>query len=477
MDLKPLLEGIDVPAEWVGLRYVDERTTYRAVRNQHPEENFSNRSRGIMVEVLVDGQFAYAATSQLTTKAVSLAARQAFEIAKASAPHTVHRFTHEVRPASRGNYRSPRVRDASSIGAGSLNELLLKASKHLKVSENIISAEASARIVDSRHHYLSSNGADISQDFLMISTDLSAIAQEGGIVQRRSDSGGQACSWQIGAEVFDEDEILSRCERIGSQALELLAAEECPVDTRELLLAPDQMVLQIHESIGHPLELDRILGDERNYAGWSFVRPQDFGALQYGSSLMNITFDPTVPNQLASYAYDDGGAEAEKAYLIKEGILQRGLGGLESQSRSNLPGVANFRASDWNRAPIDRMANINLEPGDDALEDMIASVEKGIYMESNRSWSIDDYRNKFQFGCEYARLIEDGKLTRTVRNPNYRGISSNFWKSLKAVGNHNSFEVYGTPNCGKGEPNQVIRVGHASPPCLFGNVEVFGGGE
>jgi predicted Zn-dependent protease len=205
------------------------------------------------------------------------------------------------------------------------------------------------------------------------------------------------------------------------------------------------------------------------------VKLEDFGKLQYGSKLMNVTFDPTVSSEFASYAFDDGGLKAEREYLIKEGILVRGLGGKESQVRSGIDGVANFRASSWNRAPIDRMANINLEPGNSSFEDIIGNVEKGIYVESNRSWSIDDYRNKFQFGCEYGKLIENGKLTKTIKNPNYRGISNPFWNSLKMVGNGDTNGIYGTPNCGKGEPNQVIRVGHASPLCLFENVQVFGG--
>ena len=205
------------------------------------------------------------------------------------------------------------------------------------------------------------------------------------------------------------------------------------------------------------------------------VREEDFGKLQYGSKIMNITFDPTVEHQFACYGFDDGGLKAEKEFIIKDGLLIRGLGGKESQARSGVPGVANFRASSWNRAPIDRMANLNLEPGDSTYDDIVSSVEYGIFMETNRSWSIDDYRNKFQFGCEYGKLIEKGKLTKTVKNPNYRGISNPFWNSLKMVGNQATFEMYGTPYCGKGEPNQIIRVGHASPICLFENVEVFGG--
>jgi len=235
------------------------------------------------------------------------------------------------------------------------------------------------------------------------------------------------------------------------------------------------MILQIHESIGHPLELDRILGDERNFAGTSFVTPDMFGSYQYGSELLNVVWDPTRPEQLATYAFDDDGRPATREYIIEKGILLRGLGGGTSEARVAVEGVATSRASNWDRPPIDRMANLNLEAGDTPFEDLVAQTERGVYMQTNSSWSIDDSRNKFQFGCEYGRLIENGELTSVVKKPNYRGISATFWRNLKGVGDESTFQVLGTPNCGKGEPNQLIRVAHASPTCLFADVEVFGG--
>jgi predicted Zn-dependent protease len=243
----------------------------------------------------------------------------------------------------------------------------------------------------------------------------------------------------------------------------------------DVLLMPDQMMLQIHESIGHPLELDRILGDERNFAGTSFVTPEMFGSYQYGSPLLDVTYDPTRPEQFASYAFDDDGSRAEREYIIRGGLLLRPLGGAISQARAGMPGVANSRACSWNRPPIDRMANLNVEPGEAALQDMVASIELGVMMRTNASWSIDDSRNKFQFGCEYGRMIRHGKLAEVVKNPNYRGISATFWRSLAMVGDASTFEVMGTPFCGKGEPAQVIRVGHASPACKFVDIDVFGG--
>jgi predicted Zn-dependent protease len=234
-------------------------------------------------------------------------------------------------------------------------------------------------------------------------------------------------------------------------------------------------MLQIHESIGHPLELDRILGDERNYAGRSFVTLDMFGSYRYGSDLLDVTFDPTRAGELASYAFDDEGQPARREDIIRKGILLRPLGGLVSQVRAGMEGVANARASSWNRPPIDRMANLNLEPGTSTLAEMIGGVERGVYMKTNCSWSIDDSRNKFQFGCEWAQRIEDGRLTTVVKNPNYRGVSATFWRSLGKKGSPETADVLGSPYCGKGEPNQGIAVGHASPTCLFAGVDVFGG--
>jgi predicted Zn-dependent protease len=199
-----------------------------------------------------------------------------------------------------------------------------------------------------------------------------------------------------------------------------------------------------------------------------------FGSYQYGSELLNINFDPGVSEELASYAFDDDGSKADKVSIIKNGILQRPLGGATSQARAGLAGVANSRACAWNRAPIDRMANLNLEPGDHSLQDLIASVENGVLMQTNKSWSIDDSRNKFQFGCEFGQLIKNGELQGLVSNPNYRGISATFWRNLAMVGDRSTCDILGTPNCGKGEPNQMIHVGHASPACVFHDVEVFG---
>jgi predicted Zn-dependent protease len=475
-NLKQALENLELKdAEWVGFREVRETTSERRVRDGKPEANDVSTTHGVMVEVLARGQFGYAATPKTDPESLRQAATRARAQALSAADRGVFPFTVAQRPPVRQNYQSLVLKPARGMSAGQINELLKEICARMKISSEIIRTEASARIVDTEVHFVSSNGSEGTQTFSIITADFQATAQSGDVVQRRSDGGPRGRSFQGGLEFLVTSDLWEKARRVAEQAIELAHADECPEMTGSLILMPDQMMLQIHESIGHPLELDRILGDERNYAGWSFVKPEDFGKLQYGSKLMNVTFDPTVSNEIASYAFDDTGVEAKREYLIQGGILKRGLGSLESQVRSGIAGVANARASAWNRAPIDRMANINLEPGASTLDEMIASVERGVLMESNKSWSIDDFRNKFQFGCEYAKLIENGKIVKTLRNPNYRGITNPFWRGLKMVGNIETVGTYGTTNCGKGEPNQIIRVGHRSPICLFENVEIFGG--
>ncbi len=474
-NLSQALADLETPADWLGLRYVQEKTTTRSVRDGKPQSNQQQVSQGVMIEVLVDGQLGYGASNRLERESLQQATDQAFAQAKRAAQWGINPVMPQIRPAVVGQYQSTFTQPVAALGPGEINELLQKVCHTLKVSEQIVQTVALLQTVETQAHWVSSDGGNIEQAFLQAITHYAATAQDGTNIQQRTDNGMFARCYQAGLEILTADQVLARATTIGQQAIELLNALECPTTTTHLVLAPDQMMLQIHESIGHPLELDRILGDERNYAGSSFVKLGDFGQLVYGSPLLNVTFDPTLSTELASYGFDDGGVPAQREYLIRDGILLRGLGSAESQLRSGVPGVANLRACSWNRPPIDRMANLNIEPGSSSWADMIGNIETGIYMESNRSWSIDDYRLKFQFGCEYAREIKNGQLGQVLRNPNYRGATPQFWKSLIAVGDQTTLGIFGTPYCGKGEPNQAIRVGHASPVCAFANIEVFGG--
>jgi predicted Zn-dependent protease len=400
---------------------------------------------------------------------------RARRFAKLSAGRTVVDYRTVDMPAPQGEYVGPERIPWDSISLEDKFGILRKASERLKIDDRIVDWEASFWHTAAESLYVTSGGGCVRQRFSFFAPSMSATANKGAETQTRTFGSLRGQCKQGGLEVLEMCQFKHAPQAVAEEAIRLLAAENCPSGKMDLLLASDQMMLQIHESIGHPLELDRILGDERNYAGTSFVTPEMFGSYRYGSDLLNVTFDPTRPEQFASYGYDDEGAAATKEYLIRAGVLLRGLGGVTSQARTGLPGVACVRACGWNRPPIDRMANLNVEPGDSTLAGMIAQVERGIFMRTNKSWSIDDSRNKFQFGCEYAEKIEDGKLTKVLKNPNYRGVSATFWRSLKAVGKKETVGVFGTPYCGKGEPNQCIRVGHASPACLFENVDIFGG--
>jgi len=479
LDVQRLLEAAmaAVPkATWVGLRKRRSTASYFLARDGAFEGAQTGSDEGVMIEVLVNGQFGYAATPDLSLSSIALTAQKAFNHASAASVNSIFKFDTSVRPATVLQYESKRDRK-SSHAPNSVFQFLFEACAALKTSDKIIQAFAMVESGESDFEIVSSSGARIEQTLYYSSVSLQAVARDGEIVQKRTANGPRGITRQGGREILNFPNLLVKAKQVGTDAVELLSAPPCPSDARTLVLAPDQMMLQIHESVGHPLELDRILGDERNFAGSSFVKLADFGSFNYGSKLMNITFDPTIPGELASYGADEIGNKAQKEFIVKDGLLVRGLGSLESQKRSGVQGVANQRASSWNRTPADRMANLNMEAGATSFNDMISSIEKGVFMQSNRSWSIDDYRNKFQFGCEYGTLIENGKLTTTVRDPNYRGISSNFWQNLAMVGDKDTFEVFGTPNCGKCEPNQVIFVGHASPVCAFSNVEVFGGGK
>ena len=466
----------DLGADFWSVRFVEETSECFAVRKNVPLPLQRSIDRGAMVTVYAGGSYGYAATSDVSEPGLRLAFERAAAIARATAAHALLDSRALPKPASRGTYASPGV-DAPRRSAREWIELLVHESASAAIDPRIVDSDISIDVRDAVHRLVTSAGGDVVQRYRLMYPGCSVTAHANGDTQVRSLNGYRGICQQGGDEVLDRFGFWGAARRVAEEALELVLAPNCPTGRMDALLMPDQVILQIHESIGHPLELDRILGDERNFAGTSFVTADMFGTYQYGSKLLNITFDPTRAEELASYGWDDDGTKAEKVYLIRNGILERPLGGAVSQLRAGLPGTANSRADNWNRPPIDRMANLNLEPGEASLDDMIGSIEHGILMETNRSWSIDDSRNKFQFGCERAQLIRNGRRAGVVKNPNYRGVSATFWRSLSGVGDESTFQVMGTPFCGKGEPSQVIRVGHASPACLFTDIDVFGGVE
>jgi predicted Zn-dependent protease len=474
--LRSLFKSLAPAVDFCSLRIVEESGENIMVRQDVLQPISNSADRGAIVTIVHLGGYGYAATSDLSAAGLRDAIGRARAWAEASAGRSVADYSKIAMARPDGFYASPNMPAAPAWNRKELIELLMQESRACKIDPRIVDWYASISAVNASQLYLTADGAEARQNFRYVIPNLAVTANQGADTQTRS-LGGQYNGYcrQGGLEVLVDAGFYGAGARVAREALELLGARNCPSGRMDLLLMPEQMMLQIHESIGHPLELDRILGDERNFAGTSFVTLDMFGKYQYGSELLNVTHDPTRPEQFASYRWDDDGTPAEHTHLIRNGVLERPLGGAISQARAGMEGVANSRASNWNRAPIDRMANLNIEPGASSLADMIRSVERGVLMDTNVSWSIDDSRNKFQFGCEFGRLIENGELTDIVKNPNYRGISATFWRSLKAVGDESTFNVMGTPFCGKGEPAQIIRVGHASPACLFDNIDVFGG--
>ena len=462
--------------QFASLRWVQTRGQMITMRDDVLEPLTQNSDLGFMITIWHEGGWGYAASQDLSQSGLEWAFQRALMHAQETVAHQLDWPKDFNWPHPKGTYGTKVKTPWYDISLKDKVDLLTGLNQKLKVDDKIVYRESSLWWGHENQGYLTNQGGDVEQEIIYIAPDVSVTAADDKDAQTRSMS-GRALVRQGGMEVIEQLDLMARGERMSQEALELLAAPNCPTGKMPVVLMPDQMILQIHESIGHPLETDRILGDERNYAGTTFVKPEMFGSFEYGSPLLNVTFDPTRSSEIASFAYDDEGHKAEKTFLIKEGILQAPLGSWGSMARSGLPGVANARSQNWNRAPIDRMANLNVEPGQMPLDEMISSVEYGVLMKTNRSWSIDDSRNKFQFGCEWGQLIEEGQLTKVVKNPNYRGVSSRFWRNLDAVGDMSTFEVMGTPFCGKGEPNQVIRVGHATPACRFRDIEVFGGDD
>ncbi len=468
--IKPLLPKVD----YCSFRFVNKYTNIISATRGVIEPVIISEDDGLMVTVYNNNGCGYGATSNLTKEGISEAVNIALKWAKFSENKLTYNPDVNALKTQSGNYFTEDEENWSKISTKDKADYLMNVNKSLKSQPTISNWGASLRYNKLETFFIDTNNSNIRQKISYLLPQMIVSAEHKKEIQTRT-YGGHAHARQLGYDFIDSINMVEQARFLAEEAVELSKAPNCPDKVTDTVIAPDQMILQIHESIGHPLELDRILGDERNYAGSSFVTPDMFGNYKYGSDILNITFNPTLNTELASYNFDDDGTDATKEYLIKDGILMRPIGGLFSSQRTNLDHVACSRACNWNRPPIDRMGNINLEPGKDSFDKIISSVDDGILLETNNSWSIDDKRNKFQFGCEKGTLIKNGSLTSVVKNPSYRGVTESFWNNLSKVGNPETNNILGTSNCGKGEPNQTIFVGHSTPACLFKNIDVFGG--
>ncbi len=472
-----LLRALDTArlrgASYADARFVDEERQIVLVKDGRVEAVTSDTSRGIGVRVIADGGWGFAASSRLGAPDIDMAAAAAVRLAKASS--TALRAPVDIgEPAPvTASYATPVLRDPFAVDLSEKVALLTRASEEMRRVKGIAVASASTEIGRIRKLFASTEGSFIEQDLVETGCLMEATAVGGGEVQNRSypNSVGRHMGTE-GWEFVERFDLPGNAARIGEEAAALLQADQCPSGEMTVILDGSQTGLQVHESCGHPVELDRVFGTEAAFAGTSFLTTDKLGSFRYGSDAVNITIDATIPGGLGTFGYDDEGVPAQRAAVVDHGVFVGYLTSRETAAKFGGRSNGAARASGWDRIPLIRMTNVNLEPGEWSLDDLIADTADGVYMQTNRSWSIDDRRLNFQFGTEIAWEIKGGKLGRMLKNPTYTGTTPQFWGSCDAVCGGDSWMVWGVPNCGKGQPEQVGHVGHGAAPARFRNVRV-----
>jgi len=476
--MKNILENVIDSAKVKGVDYADIRVVRRQwqdidIKNGNVEALTHNEELGFGIRVLFHGAWGFACSSKVNAREMEAVLKKALTIARASGKARNDKIHFHPIPAVVDRYRTPITLDPLGVPVETKLNLLLTAEGILRKNERVKISEAFMGSYKTEKTFASTEGSYIEQELVECGAGISATAIEGGEIQVRSYPNSFRGNFATqGYEWIEALALGSHAERVGQEAEQLLSAKRCPSGTTTLILDSSQLALQVHESVGHPIELDRILGTEASYAGTSFVKPEMVGPFRYGSDKVNITADATFPGGLGTFGYDDEGIRAQKIPILSQGILVNLLTSRETAHHLHRESNGTMRADGWNRIPLIRMTNINLEPGEWTLEQMIADTDEGLFLVTNRSWSIDDKRINFQFGTEIGWEIRNGKLGAMVKNPTYTGITPHFWNSCDAVGNKDHWQMWGTPNCGKGEPGQVAHVGHGTAPARFRNVQV-----
>ena len=470
-------EAIDA-ATAAGAGYADARAVTRraqhvATKNGEVEAVADGETEGIGVRVLVDGAWGFACDRRLSTEGAHAAAERAVAFARASAGREGRRRVELASTSvARGDYGSTAQRDPVDVPLSEKVDLCLRAEGAMR-HEDVKITEATVRAQREQRAFQSSEGADVYQEFVECGGGIDALAIRDGRVQIRSyPSAHGGSSSQSGWEYVEGLDLPGNAPRVAEEAAALLQADPCPSGVTTVVLDSEQMVLQVHESVGHPTELDRVYGTEAAYAGTSFLKPGDLGSLRYGSDFMNITADSTTPGGLGTFAFDDEGVPAGRQPVVEGGVLRGFLSSRETASLIGAGQGGSMRADGWSRMPLVRMTNLHLEPGEGSFDDLLADVDDGIFMCTNKSWSIDDKRLNFQFGTQIAWEIKSGKLGRMLRDATYMGSTPVFWSGLDAVAGGDEWELYGLTNCGKGQPGQHAHVSHGTSPGRFRNVQV-----
>jgi TldD protein len=457
-------------ADYADARVVLKREQFVATKNGRVDRMTDAESEGIGVRVLVNGAWGFACDRRLTDEGAQNAAARACSFARAAAG----RHSRALAPVEprQGHHESPVQHDPFAVSLADKVDLCLRADAALE-GDDVIVRQVMVRARREHKLLLSSEGTEVEQILTECGAGMDCAAARDGVFQMRSyPSAHIGSSCQSGWEYVAGLRLVEEAPRVAEQAAALVRADACPSGVTDVVLDGDQVALQVHESVGHPTELDRVYGTEASYAGTSFLRPHDLGSLQYGSEHMNITADPTTRGGLGSFAFDDEGVPAAPTPVVEQGRLTGFLTSRETAERIGSGSGGSMRADGWNRMPLVRMTNLHIEPGEGTLEDLIAGVDDGVYMETNRSWSIDDKRLNFQFGTQIAWEIKRGKLGRMLRDATYTGITPEFWGSLDAIAGRDSWQLYGLTNCGKGQPGQSAHVSHGAAPARFRRVQV-----
>ena len=455
-----------------------EETRERAVatKNGKISEAAVNESFGVGIRVLAGGAWGFAATDDVSAAGLERTAKLAADIAMASASAKKHDV--ELAPEERheSTWISACAVDPFSIGIDRNIELLLAIDKELRRNSGVTLAEASMSFARKRQVFASSIGSIIDQTRTTSGAGYTAHSFREDEIQKRSFPNSFGGQYQLkGYELVDELRLLENAPRVAEEVVALHSADPCPEGRFDLIVDGSQLGLQIHESIGHPIELDRVLGSEANYAGMSFLTLDQLNALRYGSEIVNAVCDARVEHGpgLGTFAFDDEGVPAQRTDIIRNGqftgyMTSRETAATVGQARSN----GTMRAENWSRLPLIRMTNVSVLPGEQTLDEVFGGVDHAIYMETNKSWSIDDKRYNFQFGCEIGWEIRNGKRVRMLKNPMYSGISTEFWNACEAIANRDHWTLWGVPNCGKGQPEQVMGTGHGASPARFRNIKI-----
>ncbi|MGH9137380.1 MAG: TldD/PmbA family protein [Acidimicrobiales bacterium] len=457
-----------------GARYADARVMHRRyesmnARNGAVEDVAQREDAGVGVRALSGSSWGFYAVPDLADRSARTAGERAAEIAAASAMVRGPATDLTATVVSSGSWENDVVIDPLGVSLTDKGDLLAGATATMREHGSDV-AEGAYQIWDTAKWFVSSEGHRIDQRIRECGAGISSTVVGDGETQVRSHPSRRGQYGTAGWEYVDQLDLASHAARVADESRALLAAPPCPAGETTLILGGEQLALQIHESVGHAIELDRILGWEAAFAGTSWLDLAQLGSLRYGSELMNITIDPTIPGALGSFGFDDEGTPAAARDAVREGIWVGVLAGRDSASGAGLDYGGSVRADGWARLPMVRMTNVGLEPGPHALDEIIAATDDGIYMETNRSWSIDDRRLNFQFGCEIAYEVRNGELGRMLKNPTYTGIGPQFWQSMDMLSSETI--AWGTPNCGKGQPGQVGHTGHPAAPARFQHVRI-----